>query len=468
MSKKGDSEESISLFHIAKFISREINLKNALETSGANKAKLLEKYEKNEKSIRNQTLVTKIVLSVYFGILAIIPLYLFFQISGLYNQNAISTDAVLLSFSLIFAIYFGIQFVYFLIIGMPVIGIMMEGGSFRYLETLPISEERLRKLAFFTIFKNYDAPFIVMFLAFPVLMFILSLNPVILLVCLGVSFMNVLITFSLLVLAGEKMQRLMKKFEEGSKKATFFRLLTMLSYIFASFTVVFLIQWVLSSLGTLTIFFANLESSALLNYLFSLIPYPFAPGYLLSNFFLNIEYSPVLIITTSIGIFLFILATVEVTLSTIESLKSITSEETLTSIQKVSKEKVIPPKRIEMETNSPIMAFIKKDLSIASKDLQTLMFFIIPIVIPLVSFLSGMGAAMDIQSTSAEYLLIPWSSFFFLSIFNGYLLITGFLNIEQSGSAVLASLPIRERNRAKAKLFLMYPVQIIGYLLPPY
>jgi predicted permease len=240
----------------------------------------------------------------------------------------------------------------------------------------------------------------------------------------------------------------------------------MLGYVFASFGVVFLIQWILSSLDALVAFFVSLESSSLLNYIFSLIPYPFAPGYLISAFFLEINYTPLLIITMGIGVSLFVLFTRTITLSTLESLKSITSEETLVSIRKSPEEKEREPIPIEVKKTSPLVAFIKKDLSIATKDIQTLMFFIIPILIPVISFISGMASAMNMASADPLTVLIPWSTIFFLGIFNSYLLISGFLNIEQSGSAILASLPIRERNQAKAKLGLIYPVQIIGYLLP--
>lgn len=443
-------------------------MKYQLQSAGANSAKLLEKFEKNSKYVRNLSVFTKIMISIYFAVMAIVPLITYFSIMDAIAEGGASSSAILLTGSFIFLIYFGLQMGYLLILGMPVVGELMSGDVFRFLETLPISKNKLNKLGFTTVFKNYDAPLITMFLVFPIIALIVTQNIFIFLVCLGVSFLNVVFALCLLVLLSERMARFMKKHEEGGAKATIIRILTMLSYVGVMFIIIFFVQSMVNMLPQIFDFFSNLEASSFLNYIFSLIPFPFSPGYVISLLMLPIEIPIFVWITSFIGFGLYLLLVRKVYKSALNSLTSLTSQKYRISEKSRTIDEMEEEIAFEVEPISPIKAYLRKDLITATRDLQTLMFLVLPFIIPIItmlSTLSGISAGGGGES-AFESVLFFWAILASFSVMDAYMLITGLLNLEEAGSSMLASLPINPRDQAIAKLIIIIIIVPLALIFP--
>ncbi|GAG81949.1 unnamed protein product, partial [marine sediment metagenome] len=92
-------------------------------------------------------------------------------------------------------------------------------------------------------------------------------------------------------------------------------------------------------------------------------------------------------------------------------------------------------------------SYIQKDLITASRDIQTLMFLIMPIILPLFMIFSIVGPiGEDISSPTG--IIITWSIILIFSIIVPSMLISGLLNMEESGATILASLPVIPRDQA--------------------
>ncbi|MHA2392839.1 MAG: hypothetical protein ACXAEX_12905, partial [Promethearchaeota archaeon] len=66
---------------------------------------------------------------------------------------------------------------------------------------------------------------------------------------------------------------------------------------------------------------------------------------------------------------------------------------------------------------------------------------------------------------SSEVILFVWSILLIFYLIIPIMLVVGFLNIEESGSSISASLPIVPRDQVKAKLYLMLSIQGLSLIL---
>ena len=84
-----------------------------------------------------------------------------------------------------------------------------------------------------------------------------------------------------------------------------------------------------------------------------------------------------------------------------------------------------------------------------------------PIIYPVILVLS-MTPAFAEEIISIESIIILWSVVIGVNQFIPFMLVAGFLNMEESGASILASLPLLARKQAKAKIYLMLTIQAIG------
>ncbi|MFX1572434.1 MAG: type II CAAX prenyl endopeptidase Rce1 family protein [Promethearchaeota archaeon] len=450
-------EEKLKYYKISKFPCYEILMEGQIASAGAHQAKLIEKFKKNKKYIKNQFLALKIVFSFLFTFFPLLPLIMYFQVTQnpdqTYTPNTISFVS-----SFIFGIFFAVILLYLIMFGLVSTSSFMSGNSFKWLQTLPFSKKQLKKIGFMTIFRNLDLPLIVLIFSSPIIMLIATQNFLIFITMLLVSFVNVVFCFSLLVIIGEKMSFIFSESKGKSKKVNIVRMLTMISYFVIAFASGFIITWGFNSVDTLLVTFTNNEPSDMMNIIFSLIPYPFAPGYLISLSSMPNQVPLGIIGSTIIGFALFILITVILFRTAQRALRSTISTEI--KVEEVEKREI----EVEVTPKSPILAYLRKDLISTTRDLQSFMFIFFPLFYPLILILT-MQVPINMAVTSIEGILILWSIVLAVYLFIPPMLIVGFLNIEESGSSTIASLPILPREQAKAKIILMLSIQGISIIL---
>ena len=301
--------KQIKLFSLAKYTHKELLLETSLQSKGIYLSGILEKYKSKERTLKIKAILSKIIYAFIFGILPLMPLLIYFQIVENLNVNPVSTESIILIGSIFFTLYFTLQFFNFFLMGLLESGIIMSGVIFRWFETLPISRDKLHKLTYLTIFRSFDIPIIVIILGFPTTMLIGTQNIFVFFVSLGISILNIIFSFNLLIIIGGRLNRVLNFNEGSSKRAKIIRLFHILSYLVVILGSVYTIQWALNSIDEIFRILLRLENPSMVNFILSVIPYPFNPSYLLSNSVALSQDSMEAWVNLLIGLGLFIMLT---------------------------------------------------------------------------------------------------------------------------------------------------------------
>ncbi|MHA2339991.1 MAG: hypothetical protein ACXACX_22045 [Candidatus Hodarchaeales archaeon] len=448
-------KNNYTVYSIAKTVSYELLIEELLQRREQLVIRVLDKFIKRKYSIRINIIFLKIFNAFLLGILSIFPLIAYNEV----NQVLIDTvpfEVTLLINSLIFAIFFCLQFIDFFLIGIFNAIAIMSGDIFSWLKTLPISKKKLSKIAILTIFRTFDLPLIVMTTIFPIGLLILTQNVILFLLSLGISFMNVVFSFFLLVIFGNRFASMINLHKFKSKKSFFLQLFNTFSYTIIIFGSILTIQITLSSTITFLNIFINSESPALLNLIFSLIPFPFNSSILISISFDPSQISRFLWINSSIGMGLYILLIVVIYSKAISTFEKIVSGKYKTMNRQIDSKK----SQVIVKTKSPIKAFLRKDLIIASRSLKTFMSIIAPI---LFSFIFVFY--YNLSYTGGEQ-IINWAVILGFSLITSGIIVHNITNIDISGKTIMTTLPIIPRDQAIAKLILIISVQTVSTVSP--
>ncbi|MFX1324261.1 MAG: hypothetical protein ACFE8N_04845, partial [Promethearchaeota archaeon] len=296
-------------YKLAKYAVLEILMEGQIASAGAHQAKLFEKFKKNKKYIKNQHIALKIVFGFLFIVLPVFPLMIFLQSSDYINQGSHSINTVLFVSSLSLTIFFGMIVLYMLMLGMITTSSFMSGNAFKWLQTLPLSKPSLKKLGLMTIFRTLDIPLIILIAGFPVITLIATQDIITFLISIPVSIISVIFGFSILVIVGEKMSFLFSESKSKSKNATLVRTITMVGYFVLMFTTGFIFSMGINTVEGLFDTFSTRDPPFGLIMILSLIPFLFAPAFLVSLTRLQFQAHPLLILTTITGLVLNIIIT---------------------------------------------------------------------------------------------------------------------------------------------------------------
>ncbi|KKM94693.1 hypothetical protein LCGC14_1195760 [marine sediment metagenome] len=447
-------------YKLSRFPAYEIMLEGLLASAGAHQSRFIEKLKKNKKLISHQFRVLKVAFSVILLFLSSLPIISYLEIAERLNQGTISLNTIFFISSFMLGIFFGMITLYMLLFGMPSTSSFMSGNAFKWLQTLPFSKKNLKKIGFMTLFRSFDIPLIILTAGFPIIMLIGTQDVLIFLISLLVSFINVVFSFSILVIIGEKLSYLFSESKGKSKKANIVRTITMLGYFIITFSMIFLIQWSFNVIDELFEIFATSEPSMTLNIILSLIPFLFAPAYLISLSSFPNQVPIGLLLSTLIGFTLFILLTLVLFKKAQGAVRSAISTEIKTEQIKIEKKDV----QVDIKSVSPIKAYLRKDLVSTTRDITSFMYIFFPIFYPLILVLTLQGSIIG-EVSSVEGILLLWSIILGVFLFIPIMLVTGFLNLEESGSSTVASLPVIPREQVKAKLILMLSIQGCSLIL---
>ncbi|MFW9999229.1 MAG: type II CAAX prenyl endopeptidase Rce1 family protein [Candidatus Hodarchaeota archaeon] len=451
-----EGKKKRSFYSLAKYPTYEILMESQIASAGAHQAKFIEKLKKNKNYIKNQSRALKFVFSFLFLFLPLLPLITYFQMRD--NMGFYTINTVFFVSSFLFMIFFGMTLMYMLMFGLISTGSYMSGNAFKWLQTLPFSKKSLRKIGLMTLFRNLNIPLIILIAGFPIIMLIATQNIIIFLICVAVSILNVIFSFSIMVIIGEKMSFLFSESKIKSKNANIIRTVTMLGYFIIMFGTSFIFSWGMSAVEGFFAVFSTNDPPFILIFILSLVPFLCAPAFLVSLTTLQYQVHPILILTTLTGVALSIVLTWTIFQIAQRALNSAISTEI--KIEKVEKREI----QFELKSISPIKAYIRKDITSSTRDIQSFMFIFFPIFYPLIMVLSMIGLFNEFPMTT-EVILMAWSIILIIYMFIPIMLIVGFLNIEESGSSTLASLPLVPRDQAKAKILLMFSIQGVSLIV---
>jgi len=350
--------------------------------------------------------------------------------------------------------------------GMLDTAMITSGKIFEWFETLPISRKKYLRVVYFTLFRSYDLPIIVLVLAFPITMLIGSHNIVIFLVCLVISFANMVLSFSILLIFGERINRILDINDKNSKKSLVIRLINILGYVLIFLISYVLIQWFLGSIETFYNLFTASEYQSVINIILSIIPFPFSSSFLISLIIAPNHASPQLWISSLIGFALLIIIAYGISRKAFKAIERISISKFKTAkIKKTNKSSNLEVK-IKIKPSKPFLAYLRKDLSIITRDLKVFMSVIMPIMLSFI-FIVTFGIK-DIGSINLldRGFFQNWMGILTFSPLLSGLIVYGLMNFDNFGESIIVALPIIPRNQAKPKLLLIYIIQTCATLLP--
>ena len=303
-----------------------------------------------------------------------------------------------------------------------------------------------------------------MILSFPITLLIITQNPIAFLLSLVSTFLLTMFSISMLIIVGEKFSHLFSEQFKKSRRATILRFISLFSYFIIAFSSGFIMSIAFIFIESATEFLSTSGISEMVLIILSIIPFPFAPGFLI-GLTLVPEQIPVSLWSSTIsGIVIFALLIFVMYKLAIRSLKNVTSPEFAYLKQKPEKDEQIKEIELKIEPKSPIRAYIKKDLVASTRDYQSLIFILMPIVYPLILIFS-MGGLITESISSSLSIMILWAIIMVFNLIIPILLVGGLLNLEESGSSIMASLPVVPREQAKGKISLMLIIHSLSLIL---
>ena len=448
-----EEKKGLKLYSVSKFTNFEMIMDSQLASSGAHQAKVLEKCEKNNKYIKTQAISIKIVSAFLMVFMPLISVIMYYEITEeIGDLFPIQGRIYIFSFFILLALI--ISILYLFLFGLFTTSSLMSGSAFKWLHTLPLSRKALKKLGFMTLFRNLNIQILVMTFAFPIIFFIITQNILTFFMSLISSFLITIFGASILIIVGEKFSRVFSESSRQSSKANLLRMVSLIGFFIIAFGSSFIMNFGINALFTLIEDFSSNPPTMGLNMILSMIPLPFAPAYLVSLSLVADQVPLSLWASTIVGMVLLAGITFLTYKIAIKSLSSVATFELDSSRAKKDAKRKEKPISIEVKSTSPIKSFIRKDLIASTRDYQSLIFVLMPLFYPVIMILS-MQAPITNEVSSTFSIMILWAIIMIASQFIPLMLVGGLLNMEESGSSTLASLPILPRDQAKAKLVLM-------------
>jgi hypothetical protein len=460
------------LYKVSKRVYREAVLHAQLQAAGSNQQRFLERIQK-DKVARSQDIIFKFMTAVYIATLAFLPIIAIFQIYGSYWFHP-NPQWIAFAGSLSIGIFFILQIVILIVFALMLSWGIMSGGPYEWIHTLPFDRKHIQKIGLFTFARSINVQLIIMSLVLPVgvttavsMAFgaFLGVGKILLisLVSIIISLLNTLFNLAILVILSRKLAVVMEEYDFNSKKANFVRISTMLVYFIASMLLVTMIQFGIQKLPFLfQINPLSSNSASTLNIVLSFIAFPFSMAYLLTGLLVNFSMIPNLVIVGSVtGSLLYAIIIYFIVRKALNTLRNISSPDI----------KRFDPKRektilqdISIKSSTPTRAYMKRDISIITRETQQIMMLIMPIMIPVYTAILGFTGAFTeiLGNTGLTDLSIVLMGYV---VMNTYVLCVSLTNIETGGETITASLPIDTRQQFKAKLPYFFSTIILASLL---
>jgi ABC-2 type transport system permease protein len=449
------------LYKISKHVYREAFLTSQLEMAGGNSEKLIEKMGKSKNYMRTQSFAMKFFILLYIFALISIPISVFQNLNDALASD-VSVQWLFLSSSLMFGLYFVINFTYLVMFGMFFASGLMSGEPFQWLSTLPLSKEELQKISLFSFLRGIDAQLIGLAVVLPIGTAIITKSVLLTLIAVGISILNIFFSIGVLVLLGGYLNRVMNANDGNSKKNNLIRVGTMVIYIALIMSVSFGLSFIFQFMATAILSqpFSN-NYVIILAYIVGLFPIFLSAGGLIASIYIGTQEMIGFIIVSIIGCGIFILLTKKIFSTALKSLNDVVFP---TNIEKNTESLIIIKKEdITIQTTKPIEAYFLKDKQMATRDMQMFMLLLMPLILPLIITIS-MISALDTAEEAIEIFSVVISMNLLYLIIGCCMLVFGLLSLELSGSTILSTLPIVIREQAIAKLkwsFYILPLAIL-------
>jgi len=398
------------LWQFSKKIHEEIHFQTQLATGISTKVETIEKYEKNLK-----------ILSIY-------NMYILFILfmAGLMNYVT-----------------------------------FMRGDYFKLLRPLPLSSRDMTQLTFYVFFRMNAIQLTFILFALPVVGLILTLSPLTFFILLLNNLINLgFIVPVLIIVAWILAQKVFNKAEK-SPIGPIITVLTMVVYILTVIPIFFLMSsfyHIINQLFNSTLITGKINQK--INFLLSLIPFPFSSNYLTTLVLLlpsgSISFPLTLQSVFGVCILLsFIVVAFRKGSSLIQKL----AFEPAIERHKVFSEKDVV---IQVKTSTLVVTFMKKTLTMVFRDYGALTLFVLGLLMPLIIFMYSFAMPERYIGSDRGTLWFIITMLVFLVGFQIFILYNSLRLSERNLGGLLSTLPFKERDLFRSKQFIIS----IACLLP--
>jgi hypothetical protein len=429
------------------------------QSAGSNKAKFLENLGKKKTNFKIQAIIMKIVFAFYIVVFTVIPVISFMQINIVSGIPFVEDTWNLFAGGLSVGGFMLLQPIILILFSVTYTWGYLSKEPYSCVSSLPFSRMDISKISFFTFLRGIDIQLIVLFLVLPIgtaiginlprgIGFGIGKNFLMIFVCLIVNLANTIFNISIVILLGRKMANVMEGQEENNKMSNFIRITSIFTYLLFSMLASYGIQMAITKIPLLydpAYQFISTASADIINKVLSFIPFPFSGGFLLTSIVIGFSKVPTLVIIGSvIGVVLQFGLAVLVFRRAIRTLQDIASLDSKLVKRRTRKKPIL----IEVRVSKPTRAFIRRDMALITRELQTLTFMIMPIMIPITA---ALAYALDFTMGKTG---IPALALYIVcfATFSTFFLIIGVTSIEAGGETITSSLPINIRDQMKAKL----------------
>ena len=448
----------LSIYSIVKQISYEVLLEELLQYNSEASNRLLQKFSKKHSSVKLKFLTSKIINSVILAIQPIFLLFAYMNLNNTINDN-FWYQIILFLKAVNFEFFFIFQFFNFLILGIFNLSSIMSEDIYEWVKTFPLSRKDLKKLLFYTIYHNINFPLITNLCVFPIIMLIATQNILVLLISIGISFLNTTFSLSILIIFSEKLVKYTKKHNSKTRKPLFVQLINIFSYVIIIFGGIFFVEILMNITISLLLQVSNLAYMHVYNIALFLIPFPFNVSYLIL-IFSSLPQMPIIFwLNLFYGLALYLIALYFLIRKSFKSLDNALSLQ----VSDIALKKFKKKEKIWIKVKSHCKAFIRKDLLTASRDIQTSLYFIMPLIMSVTfAFFFNFSLASGNGIIIRNYFFNNWLVMLGFAPILSAMIVYNVLSIDELGRTIIDTLPIIPREQAKSKIYLIVLIAVIS------
>lgn len=458
-----DSPSMKRLYKISKYSYNEAFLESTLNMAGMNQNQIMERLKKNAKYLKNQRVASKVVMTIYLVLFIAVPIQSLLTVKDALEQGN-PPQQILLASSGLIGVFLFMQIFYLLMFGLFTSTGLFTPDSYRWLSTLPIKKRNLPFIGLFTLFRSMNLQIVVLTLVFPTAVAIITGNFILTLIALIQSILTTIFGISLLVIWGAKFTKIISSNSGNNKASTISRIAVIMGYMLGTIMASLGIQLV----NPMMMRFLN-ESPVssdilpLLNQGLAVVPFFLNAGYMISAGYIGFSnFTTNFWMFTGLGLLLFILINYRLAKHALkvfyQSINPNVSEKTVGKVSTIED--------VSIHSTTQMKAFFKKDAQNITRDIQSLMFVVMPVILPMIAFLVvGITGAETGGGEEAPREVLYFLSMFYMFM-GAFMLILGVISIETTGATILASLPIDVRQQAKAKILWAVIIIPLANLLP--
>lgn len=451
---------NLDLWSLSGNIHKESLFQAQIKSVGTQKTRFMERYQKNFAGSKRSALYNSIIASfilLIYGILPIGPLLAL-------NRLTITSDNIanqLFSISVVFGVVYLFNFVYYFLIGFLAMMEFLQGKTFKYLRTLPLSTEDIQKITLFTIIRMNGLQLLVIIFTTPVLIYALLRNVLLSGIAIVLNIVNAMFMFYLFIVLSNFLSRKVFNTEKSSKLYTIIRIIVNLFYVLAMFTISYAFSFLpLLTQGNIFSAYFTTSQQATVNIILSMVFFPISSGYIISLALLPFNLIPTEIIYTSIlGFAIFLLITLILMRKGNGILRSLTYEESGSGYKE--NKSIIDPEKIKIKVSSPKVAYIKRVFIMATREQSKFALFLLPVFIPIVTAFSFTTTS----SSGTPLIADPFYGMFFFFSFIPIFLINALIEAEEGLGGLISTLPIKNRDIFRSKQIIMTILLLISVIL---